>query len=94
MNKFGGRKDKDKETSHKRDKSRDNKSAEKSNEKKSRSVSDIFTSLFVHIRNSKSEKEQDEDQEKVGLVHNYPDSIANGTIDFTDQKLIGIRWTQ
>ncbi|KAK8902647.1 hypothetical protein QC760_009136 [Botrytis cinerea] len=86
MNKFGGRKDKDKETSHKRDKSRDNKSAEKSNEKKSRSVSDIFTSLFVHIRNSKSEKEQDEDQEKISRIRSLLES--DGHNDVKDDQIL------
>ncbi|KAF7944398.1 hypothetical protein EAE96_010795 [Botrytis aclada] len=82
MNKFGGRKDKDKETSHKRDKSRDNKSAEK----KSRSVSDIFASLFVHIRSSKSEKEQDEEQEKISRVRSLLES--DGHNDVKDDQIL------
>ncbi|KAI9650398.1 hypothetical protein NHQ30_000412 [Ciborinia camelliae] len=82
-----GRKDKD-GSSHKRDKSREIKVGEKSTAKKTRSMSDVFTSIFrdSNRKASKSEKEEHEEREKVASLRRFFQN--EGRNDVNDEQII------
>ncbi|APA15419.1 hypothetical protein sscle_14g101890 [Sclerotinia sclerotiorum 1980 UF-70] len=79
------KKDKEKWISHKREKSRDVKSLDKP-DKKSRSASDIFTSLFGYINKTKSENEEDEEKEKIARIKALLES--EGRNDVKDDQIL------
>ncbi|ESZ93561.1 hypothetical protein SBOR_6044 [Sclerotinia borealis F-4128] len=86
---FTGKKDKDGGTSHKQDKSKEAKAIEKFTEKKTRSISDIFTSVFrleLNKKLNKSEKEQDEEKEKIEHLRQLLQN--EGRNDVNDEQIL------